>query len=1343
MKKSIQLTRKITAWVLACTLALGSVGTGAFAAINNRTRDGAWISPVITEAPQEVSKPSAAPEEVQKPESAPAEEEKTETSGKQEEAGRQVPDAPADGDAVNLALNGTASSNGVEADSVAAANAIDGVIAENSRWGSTYGFDQKWFQVDLGKVCSVEYIVLEWERKNVSDYLVQTSADGENWTDVYTAKAYPEDFTERIDLDAPLQARYVKLTINAFVEDAPKRDGTPATWATVSLYEFEVFGQPGEDPDPDIDYEENISRKGTATANGNEAGTSFTASRAIDGVVDRKADGGSNDSRWASPKADGPHWLKVDFGKQETVKGIAIEWERRNATDYVIELSDNNTDWTTVYTATQASASYREIINLPEAHKARYLRLTINRFNSNSEGVDWNTVSVFELEAYRGDVPVNVSDPSTVAASLTVAPVQKGDTKLAISSEVPEGYTVELVGANYEQVIGSDMTIYPPVSDTEVKVQFKVIKGEQSAKSQDITVAVPGAMTEPANANEKPDVIPALREWVGGKGDFTVSSATRVVVDEAYALELMNAAYTFADDYQDVTGRKTFVTTGTEAGAHSFFLTLDTGDQGLGDEGYYLRIGDSLTLEGAAADGVFLGTRSVLQILKQNGDSIPQGVTRDYPEFKVRGFMFDVARRPVSLDFVQEIMKTMSWYKMNDLQLHLNDNYIDMANYATVEEGIEKGYAGFRLESEVIGDNGQQLTSPDLYYTKEEFRDLIKLSDEYGVNIVPEFDSPGHALAFVKVHPEYVYTGPSTKPRENAAMLDVTNPDAVDFVKSVFDEYLEPQNGEERVFSGNVFHVGADEFYGDAEHYRAYADDILKFVKEKGITPRIWGSLSVKAGSTPVIAEGVQMDIWNGYWCRPTQMYNLGYDMINIMDGNLYMVPGANYYKDYLDTQYLFNNWTPNNFEGTVISACDPQVLGGAFALWNDKTGIGYNGITEYDMFDRIYPSMQVLSEKCWGANTDKTYNEFKELANEVNYAPNTNPRHEVESKDDTVISYSFDDVSGKTVPDASGNGYNATIKKASIVDGKDGKGLALTAKNSYVQLPVENMGPTYSMSMWVKRTSASTQEQVLLESSKGKLKAVQAGTGKVGFSRDGMDYSFNYTLPVDEWVKIGIVGQLTKTKLFVNDAYVDEISRTNTIISNTTDRTTVSVAQYGTFVMPLSILGSRTKAFQGVIDDFTISKGDLFVDKSLLQHSKMTATATSETNPASGNDGPASYAIDDDESTIWHTRYSPTKDTLPQSITLTFDQAYAINKFTYLPRTSGPNGIITTYTLEVKNEEGSFVQVASGNWANNADLKTVTFDPVSATAIRLTATAGGGGFASAAELNVYKSAVD
>ncbi len=57
-------------------------------------------------------------------------------------------------------------------------------------------------------------------------------------------------------------------------------------------------------------------------------------------------------------------------------------------------------------------------------------------------------------------------------------------------------------------------------------------------------------------------------------------------------------------------------------------------------------------------------------------------------------------------------------------------------------------YSGFRLESDIKkgGKNQADLTSTDVFYTKKAFRNFIKQSRMYGVNIVPEIDTPAHSL---------------------------------------------------------------------------------------------------------------------------------------------------------------------------------------------------------------------------------------------------------------------------------------------------------------------------------------------------------------------------------------------------------------------------------------------------------------------------------------------------------------------------------------------------------------------------------------------------------------------
>ena len=59
---------------------------------------------------------------------------------------------------------------------------------------------------------------------------------------------------------------------------------------------------------------------------------------------------------------------------------------------------------------------------------------------------------------------------------------------------------------------------------------------------------------------------------------------------------------------------------------------------------------------------------------------------------------------------------------------------------------------------------------------------------------------------------------------------------------------------------------------------------MIQYIKGKGYTPRIWGSLSAKPGSTPVDWKDVEVDIWSIGWQRPADAIAQGAKIINITD---------------------------------------------------------------------------------------------------------------------------------------------------------------------------------------------------------------------------------------------------------------------------------------------------------------------------------------------------------------------------------------------------------------------------------------------------------------------------
>ena len=378
---------------------------------------------------------------------------------------------------------------------------------------------------------------------------------------------------------------------------------------------------------------------------------------------------------------------------------------------------------------------------------------------------------------------------------------------------------------------------------------------------------------------------------------------------------------------------------------------------------------------------------------------------------------------------------------------------------------------------------------------------------------------------------------------------------------------------------------------------------------------------------------------------------------------------------------------------------------------------------------------MSALSEKLWGEGT-KTYNEVKATTAKVSTAPNTNPYHEIESTGSTYAEYNFDKEDGS---DASKNKYNAvSAEHATYTEGKVGKALSMES-DTCIETPLDKSPAGTSLSFWVKKAAGgSSDEQVLFEGSSTlgdyTIKAVQKNTGKVGYSREGYDYSFDYTLPEDEWVHLTIKGYKDKAELYVNDS--------DTAIPAVMDTATKLGTQYrlATLNIPIKYIGSTTgNSFNGLIDEIELTNDQ---DDSIIPTTDFSFTCDNEQNPAEGSDGPISNAFDGDTSTLWHSQYSPSIKVLPATFTVDMGKEYKINKLTYVPRQSGgANGYITSYDLYVKKAESDdWTQVVTdGVWASDTKEKTAKFNTVDARYIKFVAKEGSNGFATASEFHIHQ----
>ncbi|MBQ9693591.1 MAG: family 20 glycosylhydrolase [Kiritimatiellae bacterium] len=697
------------------------------------------------------------------------------------------------------------------------------------------------------------------------------------------------------------------------------------------------------------------------------------------------------------------------------------------------------------------------------------------------------TKTLLPLLAAMALSPVMAENWPNLVNALNVAPRVEGD-RLTLP-EVPDA-TVRFLGADYEQIILPDGRVQKPLTDTHVKVSFLVTRGEETVASRDYDVVVPGEVTPAADANPRPFVFPELLNWAGGKGAYTLASTVRLSgATPAMATQL-------AAELRDLAGRDTVVVSAGETADVTLSLCEDAR---LGKEGYTLEItaDGGVKIAAATETGLFWGTRSLLQMVVSGKGSLPCGRALDIPRYQVRGFLLDVGRLPIPMSYLYDVVKYMAWFKMNDLHVHLNDNFIFLEDYVRAKrDPLKEAYSAFRLESKVVGANGQALTAPDLSYTKAEFQNFIAFAKSYGVNIIPEFDTPAHALAFTKVRPDLIYKSNNLR---GAEMLDATNPATHDFVESVFDEYLLPQDGKPAVFSGcDVMHVGADEFHGDAEHYRAYAAWILDMVQKKGYTPRIWGSLNEKKGKTPVPGKGAQMNLWNGSWAKAWDSINQGFDVINTTDGALYIVPFAEYYRMDFNQPGIYTYWRVNEIAGQYVPSGHPQLIGGVFGIWNDMIDLRYVGYGSYDIWNMFTSSVDILAGKLWGADVpDVGYDAHMKRLPQVGKVPGINP-------------------------------YYLWPNGASYV-------CVPTTLPCKMGQPA--MGPNYTLTMQVQLDAEPTpgQEQILLKSPEGVFYAAMKD-GTIGFRRnDSIEFSFNCKLPVGKKVTLQLIGEPGRTQLLID----------------------------------------------------------------------------------------------------------------------------------------------------------------------------------------------------------------
>ena len=80
---------------------------------------------------------------------------------------------------------------------------------------------------------------------------------------------------------------------------------------------------------------------------------------------------GNTGTRWSSAFSD-PQWLEVDLGSSQSICGVGLNWEAAYATAFQIQVSTDNSTWTTIYSTTTGTGGVQ---NLTVSGTGRYIRM--------------------------------------------------------------------------------------------------------------------------------------------------------------------------------------------------------------------------------------------------------------------------------------------------------------------------------------------------------------------------------------------------------------------------------------------------------------------------------------------------------------------------------------------------------------------------------------------------------------------------------------------------------------------------------------------------------------------------------------------------------------------------------------------------------------------------------------------------------------------------------------------------------------------------------------------------------------------------------------------------------
>lgn len=423
-------------------------------------------------------------------------------------------------------------------------------------------------------------------------------------------------------------------------------------------------------------------------------------------------------------------------------------------------------------------------------------------------------------------------------------------------------------------------------------------------------------------------------------------------------------------------------------------LALEDGRKDLFAEGAYsLVVGNDIKITAASSAGIFYGLQTLRQLLtKEESEwSVPKTIIADKPHFQWRAFMLDEARAFKGKKVVMSLLDEMAALKMNVFHWHLTDDQgwrIEIPKYPKLTE-----IGAWRDSTQIGGYKGSTYdgTRSGGFYTQNEIKEIVRYAKSLHIDVVPEFELPGHESAAIAAYSWLGTTKREIKVPCNFGVkydvIDVSSQEVFNFISDVLDEIIS-------LFPSEIIHIGGDEVKYDqwkqsadiisymqknriptpADLQVRFTNKISYILKGKGRRMMGWNDImgskihdyneSEDTGVTESLADGTIIQFWKGDTDLIKSAASGGYDVVNSYHYYTYL--DYDYSKITLKKAYGFNP-VPDDFPMELQS----KIIGMGCQMWGEEI------MDDEKMFRMIFPRLAAYAETCWSTQSLKNFDEF------------------------------------------------------------------------------------------------------------------------------------------------------------------------------------------------------------------------------------------------------------------------------------------------------------------------------------------------------------------------------